>query len=111
MEAEKDPGWNEFSQELLLNTTFVNIDVILGRFRQAQAQAEVDKWRLPVSRDGKWIVPRDALDKVVEYANTFKQVGATIAAADPTQHAPLAWGLVQFLVTVRTQLPRLFQFS
>lgn len=111
LEAEKDPGWDEFSQDFAPNTTLVNIDVILGRFRQAQAQAEGDKWKIPVSRDGKYIVPRDAVGKVVEYANTFKEVGTTIAAADPTQHAPLAWGLVQFLVTVRVLISRLLRIG
>ncbi|KAL9110645.1 MAG: hypothetical protein Q9227_004822 [Pyrenula ochraceoflavens] len=74
--VENDSGWNEFGQEFAPNTMLVSIDVILSRFRQAQGQIDVDKWKIPISRNGKYIVPRDAFDRVVECANTFKQVGA-----------------------------------
>jgi hypothetical protein len=50
--------------------------------------------------NGKKIVFRDVIDKMIGWAGAFKDIGSSIAAFDPTQHAGLAWGSVQVLVTV-----------
>lgn len=42
---------------------------------------------------------RDTVNTIVGYANQFKDAGAAIAQADPTQHAGLAWGLLGIFVS------------
>jgi hypothetical protein len=68
--------------------------------KEAKELCEKEQWG-HLNKNGEKVVYRDLWDKAITWASTFKDAGAAIAAFDPTNHAGLAWGGFQVLVTVR----------
>lgn len=57
------------------------------------------KKRWKFERDGKQIVIRDVLEKIIKWLDTFKAVGDVAVQYDPS-HASLPWAGVRFLLQV-----------
>jgi hypothetical protein len=91
------------------NQDLFSIDQVSECIRGVKADCEKGSWGY-VIKDGKKIVYRDIFDKVITWAVAFKDVGAAVAAFDPTQHAQLAWGAVGVIVTVGDFLPSVARY-
>ncbi|GLA32882.1 hypothetical protein AnigIFM63326_001527 [Aspergillus niger] len=100
LQEEKD--WQDFEAYFRSDEAgkgIGTIDEVLSRFRNLQWEIDDEKWVLATIM-GKKVRPRDVVDTIVGYARDFKDIGATIAGADPTQSASLAWGVLQFFVAL-----------
>ena len=97
--VETDDDWPKFKEMFLKGKDPTGIDSAIEQLEDAREQCDKQKWTITIG--GRNVVLRDVVDSVVQYASIFKDVGATVVACDPTQHAALAWGLVQWLVMVR----------
>ena len=91
--------WSRFTS-MFKSTDLPSFDDIIERLKAAIQECEDHKWRIPMLVNGAVFTPRDVLDKVVGYAEAFKEVGSTVASVDPTQSAGLAWNALQFLVNL-----------
>jgi hypothetical protein len=102
-ELQKEKDWSAFQAEFRKdpsNSGTLSMENILARFEELKTAKDDEKWAATTIR-GKAIRPRDVFDKIVGYAREFKDLGAALAKPDPTQSASLAWGILQFFVTVR----------
>ncbi|KFZ11737.1 hypothetical protein V502_07439 [Pseudogymnoascus sp. VKM F-4520 (FW-2644)] len=70
---------------------------ILQTLTDARVRCIEGQWNSTTS-SGTKIVYRDVMDKMINYAKVFGDLGGSLAAIDPTGHAPLAWGCVKFFV-------------
>lgn len=65
----------------------------------AEAKSRLDARSWSFTRNGKKVIVRDVLTKVVKWVNHFKEVGDIIVQYDPG-HAALPWAGVRFLLNV-----------
>jgi hypothetical protein len=102
-QLRKEPGWKAFEEEFRddpASPGTLSMSGILTNFMELKIIKEDEKW-VAITIRGKVVRPRDVLDQIVGYASDFKDLGDTLAGCDPTQSAGLAWGILQFFVTVR----------
>jgi hypothetical protein len=100
LQSKNASDWKKFQNELNISDTFsVDLDLVLASLREKKAIIEDDQWGY-VMENGKKIVSRDVINKMIGWAGAFKDIGSSIASFDPTNHAGLAWGSIQALVTV-----------
>jgi hypothetical protein len=92
-----DKRWQEFKRQFTIQSKVLSIQEILAELQALKDLREDEQWAFG---PGRRIKPRALLDKIIEYANNFKDAGAAIAGCDPTQHAGMAWQILQCLVTV-----------
>lgn len=64
---------------------------------KAQTRCIEKQWKL--SRNGKTIILRDVLAKLLGWLNRFMSIGDVVVQYDPS-HAALPWAGVKFLVQV-----------
>jgi hypothetical protein len=98
LQSKDASDWKRFQNELKISDTF-SIDLVLASLQEKKAIIEGDQWGY-VMEKGRKIVFRDVIDKMIGWSGAFKDIGSSIASFDPTNHAGLAWGSVQVLVTV-----------
>ena len=97
-QAESDGDWIIFKGRFLGGQNPSSIDSIVLVLQDSLSRSQQSQWKVSVG--GKDVILRDVIGSVVEYARIFKDVGNTVATCDPTKHAVLAWGLLQWLVQV-----------
>jgi hypothetical protein len=98
LQSKDASDWKKFQDDLGPPDEF-SIDLVLTSLQEKKNTIGDDQWGY-VMENGKKIVFRDVIDKMIGWAGAFKDIGSSIAAFDPTHHAGLAWGSVQVLVTV-----------
>lgn len=98
LESKDASDWKDFQNELKIYDTF-SVDLVLASLQEKKAIIEDNQWGY-VMENGRKVVFRDVIDKMIGWAGAFKDIGSSIASFDPTNHAELAWGSVQVLVTV-----------
>lgn len=98
LQSKDADDWKKFQDDLKPSDEF-SIDIVLETLHEKKTAIEEDQL-VYVMQDGKRIIFRDVIDKMIGWAGAFKDIGTAVAAFDPTKHAGLAWGSVQVLVTV-----------
>jgi hypothetical protein len=98
LQSKDASNWKKFQNELKISDAF-SIDLVLASLQEKKTIIEDDQWGY-VMENGRNIVFRDVIDKIIGWAGAFKDIGSSIASFDLTNHAGLAWGSVQVLVTV-----------
>lgn len=98
LQSKDASNWKEFQNELKISDTF-SIDLVLASLQEKKVIIERDQWGY-VMQNGRKIIFRDLIDKIISWAGAFKDIGSSVASFDPTSHAGFAWGSVQVLVTV-----------
>lgn len=94
--------WKAFESEFRddpNNPGTLSMEGIVASFTSLKATKDKEKW-VAITINGKAIRPRDVVDSIVGFASDFKDLGDTLAGCDPTQSAGLAWGILQFFVSV-----------
>lgn len=81
--------WREFEDDLGGREP-IQLSQIISRLKRTIQDCEDRKWRVQMPVGSTVVTPRDVLDKIVGYAEAFKDIGGTLASIDPTQSAGLA---------------------
>ncbi|KAE9369951.1 ankyrin [Stipitochalara longipes BDJ] len=97
--------WKEFEKVRLKDAfnfgdveaeNVITVDAVMNDLKTAKNRFKKDQWVITLGQ--KRIVCHDIIDKIVGYAETFGEIGTALTALDPTQHAGMAWGGVQFFI-------------
>lgn len=99
---ERSPEWSDLEENVVTfeEQTCLGLsatDAVLRTIKEARDRSITEQWSF-ITLGGTQVVYRDVLSKMLDYVDTFSQIGGSLAAIDPTGHAPLAWGAVQFFV-------------
>jgi hypothetical protein len=96
---QSDRHWTSFNQRFRGDSE-LSVDGILEGFSAARELCEAQKWTVKIPIGDVKFKPRDVLTRIIQYAESFKEIGSAVAGLDLTKHAGLAWGALQFLVTL-----------
>jgi hypothetical protein len=97
-----DQRWTAFEAHFETLRGSLTITDILQGFEDDRNLFEKEQLSINIPfAAGKSFKPRDVFAKIISYLENFKDIGGAIAACDPTKHAPIAWNILQYLVSVR----------
>jgi hypothetical protein len=96
---KSDRHWASFNQRFR-DDNELSVDGILAGFSAARELCEAQKWTVEISIGDIKFKPRNVLTRIIQYAESFKEIGGAVAGLDLTKHAGLAWGALQFLITL-----------
>jgi hypothetical protein len=97
--VKSDRYWTSFNQRFRGDNE-LSVDGILEGFSAARELCEAQKWTVEIPFGDIKFKPRNVLTRIIQYAESFKEIGGAVAGLDLTKHAGLAWGALQFLVTL-----------
>lgn len=66
-----------------------------------QAECESNCWKFEIN--GRQIILRDVVGKIIAWIDKFKQIGDIVVSFDPV-HAALPWAGIRFLLEVRLMI-------
>lgn len=101
-QLQDEKPWKAFESEFRDDPNTpgtLSMEGIVASFTSLKSTKDEEKW-VAITISGKAIRPRDVVDSIVGFASDFKDLGDTLAGCDPTQSAGLAWGILQFFVSV-----------
>lgn len=83
-------------------STSDNLNILVNLHADAEKykQKSLDSRWTYTRKDGKTVILRDVIEKIVRWVDTFKQVGDVAVQYDPA-HASLPWAAIRFVLQVR----------
>jgi len=106
--ADYPNEWSRFQEEYA-GSSESDLETIVEALKRTIQECENNRWTVTVPISGSVLTPRKVLDKIVGYAEAFKDLGSSVAAIDPTQSAGVAWNALQFLVSLAVKNRRIHE--